>query len=73
MRLAILSAFQVHPRMELHMSLQARTLIREANQVARCTGNFCIDDEALRSAGLALEAYAVTPGTRDLQPDCFVS
>jgi len=36
------------------------------------TGNFCIDDEVLESAGITdLSGYAVEPGT-DLMPDFFV-
>ena len=36
------------------------------------TGHFCIDDEVLRSAGVAdLERYSMTPGS-DLIPDFFV-
>ena len=36
------------------------------------TGNFCIDDEVLRSAGVTdLERYSSTPGS-DLIPDFFV-
>ncbi|MFC4310367.1 SDR family oxidoreductase [Steroidobacter flavus] len=38
-----------------------------------CTGNFFIDDEVLASAGTAdLDQYAVTPGTKQFQPDFFV-
>jgi citronellol/citronellal dehydrogenase len=38
-----------------------------------CTGNFFIDDEVLREAGVTdLDQYAVTPGNRDLLPDFFV-
>jgi citronellol/citronellal dehydrogenase len=38
-----------------------------------CTGNFFIDDEVLASAGTTdLDQYAVTPGTRQFQPDFFV-
>ena len=38
-----------------------------------CTGNFFIDDEVLRSAGVNdLDKYAVTPGNKDFQPDFFV-
>jgi citronellol/citronellal dehydrogenase len=38
-----------------------------------CTGNFFIDDEVLSAAGVQdLDAYAVTPGNRDLLPDFFV-
>ncbi len=37
-----------------------------------CTGNFFVDDEVLRSAGVTdLEQYAVEPGQK-LQPDFFV-
>lgn len=37
-----------------------------------CTGNFFIDDEVLRAAGVTdLEPYAVTPGTA-LAPDIFL-
>jgi citronellol/citronellal dehydrogenase len=36
------------------------------------TGNFCIDDDVLRSAGITdLESYSCTPGA-DLAPDFFV-
>jgi citronellol/citronellal dehydrogenase len=38
-----------------------------------CTGNFFIDDEVLRDAGVKdLDQYAVTPGNRDLLPDFFI-
>jgi citronellol/citronellal dehydrogenase len=38
-----------------------------------CTGNFFIDDDVLRSAGVTdLDKYAVTPGNKDLLPDFFV-
>jgi citronellol/citronellal dehydrogenase len=38
-----------------------------------CTGNFFIDDEVLASAGVTdLDQYAVTPGTKEFQPDFFV-
>jgi citronellol/citronellal dehydrogenase len=38
----------------------------------KCTGNFFIDDEVLRSEGVTnLDHYAVTPGV-ELQPDFFV-
>ncbi|WP_129776062.1 SDR family oxidoreductase [Peristeroidobacter soli] len=38
-----------------------------------CTGNFFIDDEVLASAGTTdLDQYAVTPGTKQFQPDFFV-
>ncbi|HTI49355.1 MAG TPA: NAD(P)-dependent oxidoreductase [Planctomycetaceae bacterium] len=37
-----------------------------------CTGQFCVDDDVLRSAGIAdLDRYAVTPGA-ELLPDFFV-
>jgi citronellol/citronellal dehydrogenase len=38
-----------------------------------CTGNFFIDDDVLREAGVKdLDQYAVTPGNKDLLPDFFV-
>jgi citronellol/citronellal dehydrogenase len=38
-----------------------------------CTGNFFIDDEVLRDAGITdLDQYAVTPGNKDFIPDFFV-
>jgi citronellol/citronellal dehydrogenase len=38
-----------------------------------CTGNFFIDDEVLKSAGVTdLDQYAVTPGNKELLPDFFV-
>jgi citronellol/citronellal dehydrogenase len=38
-----------------------------------CTGNFFIDDEVLREAGVTdLDQYAVTPGNKDFLPDFFV-
>ena len=38
-----------------------------------CTGNFFIDDDVLKSAGIAdLDQYAVTPGNKQLLPDFFV-
>ena len=37
------------------------------------TGNFFLDDEVLRSAGVTdFDGYAVTPGARSLLPDLFV-
>jgi citronellol/citronellal dehydrogenase len=44
------------------------------NRDARtCTGNFFIDDEVLREAGVTdLDQYAVTPGNKDFMPDFFV-
>ncbi len=37
------------------------------------TGNFCIDDEVLRDAGVEdLDRYAVAPGTTDFMPDFFI-
>ena len=37
------------------------------------SGNFCIDDEVLESAGITdLSAYAVDPDVEDLMPDVFV-
>jgi citronellol/citronellal dehydrogenase len=45
-------------------------LMRDARE---CTGNFFIDDEVLKSAGVKdLDRYAVTPGNRDFLPDFFV-
>ncbi len=39
----------------------------------QCTGNFFIDDDVLKAAGVGdLEQYAVTPGNRNLLPDLFV-
>jgi citronellol/citronellal dehydrogenase len=38
-----------------------------------CSGNFFIDDEVLKGAGVAdLDQYAVTPGNREFLPDFFV-
>jgi len=38
-----------------------------------CTGNFFIDDEVLAQAGVKdLDAYAATPGNKDLLPDFFL-
>jgi citronellol/citronellal dehydrogenase len=38
-----------------------------------CTGNFFIDDEVLKEAGVQdLDQYAVAPGNRNLLPDFFV-
>jgi citronellol/citronellal dehydrogenase len=38
-----------------------------------CTGNFFIDDEVLREAGVTdLDQYAVTPGNKEFIPDFFV-
>ena len=38
-----------------------------------CTGNFFIDDEVLREAGVSdLDQYAVTPGNKEFLPDFFV-
>jgi citronellol/citronellal dehydrogenase len=38
-----------------------------------CSGNFFIDDEVLRDAGVTdLDQYAVTPGNKDFIPDFFV-
>jgi len=43
-----------------------------ARDSRKCTGNFFIDDEVLRSEGVTdLDQYAVEPGL-DLQPDFFV-
>ncbi|MGZ9074218.1 MAG: SDR family oxidoreductase [Burkholderiaceae bacterium] len=40
---------------------------------ATTTGNFFIDDEVLKKAGVAdLDKYAVVPGTRELMPDLFL-
>ncbi len=37
------------------------------------TGNFCIDDEVLRNAGVEdLDRYSVTPGTTDFMQDFFI-
>jgi len=45
-------------------------LTRDARQ---CTGNFFIDDEVLREAGVTdLSKYAVTPGNTNFLPDFFV-
>jgi citronellol/citronellal dehydrogenase len=39
----------------------------------RCTGNFFIDDEVLREAGVKdLDQYAVTPGNENFLPDFFL-
>jgi citronellol/citronellal dehydrogenase len=38
-----------------------------------CTGNFFIDDDVLKAAGVVdLDQYAVTPGNREFLPDFFV-
>jgi citronellol/citronellal dehydrogenase len=38
-----------------------------------CTGNFFIDDEVLREAGVTdLDQYAVTPGNKEFIPDFFL-
>ena len=38
-----------------------------------CTGNFFIDDEVLKEAGVTdFDQYAVTPGNQDLLPDLFI-
>jgi citronellol/citronellal dehydrogenase len=38
-----------------------------------CTGNFFIDDEVLKEAGVVdLDQYAVTPGNKEFLPDFFV-
>jgi len=38
-----------------------------------CTGNFFIDDEVLREAGVTdLERFSVVPGSRELLPDLFL-
>jgi citronellol/citronellal dehydrogenase len=38
-----------------------------------CSGNFFIDDEVLRAAGVTdLDQYAVTPGNKNFIPDFFV-
>ncbi len=38
-----------------------------------CTGNFFIDDDVLKEAGVVdLDQYAVTPGNREFLPDFFV-
>jgi citronellol/citronellal dehydrogenase len=45
-------------------------LTRDARQ---CTGNFFIDDEVLREAGVTdLDPYAVEPGNKDFIPDLFL-
>jgi citronellol/citronellal dehydrogenase len=45
-------------------------LTRDSKQ---CTGNFFIDDEVLRAAGVAnLDQYAMTPGNKKFIPDFFV-
>jgi citronellol/citronellal dehydrogenase len=45
-------------------------LTRDARQ---CTGNFFIDDEVLREAGVTdFSKYAVTPGNTNFLPDFFV-
>jgi citronellol/citronellal dehydrogenase len=45
-------------------------LTRDARQ---CTGNFFIDDEVMRDAGVAnLDQYAMTPGNKNFLPDFFV-
>ena len=37
------------------------------------TGNFCIDDEVMREAGVEdLDRYSVTPGTTDFMADFFI-
>ena len=38
-----------------------------------CTGNFFIDDEVLREAGVTdFDQYAVTPGNKEFIPDFFL-
>jgi citronellol/citronellal dehydrogenase len=38
-----------------------------------CTGNFFIDDDVLKSSGIAdLDQYAVTPGNKQFLPDFFL-
>jgi citronellol/citronellal dehydrogenase len=45
-------------------------LTRDARE---CTGNFFIDDEVLRAAGVThLDQYAMTPGNKKFIPDFFV-
>jgi len=45
-------------------------LTRDAKE---CTGNFFIDDEVLRDAGVTdLDKYAMTPGNKNFLPDFFV-
>jgi citronellol/citronellal dehydrogenase len=40
---------------------------------ATTTGNFFIDDEVLKKAGVTdLDKYAVVPGSRELMPDLFL-
>ena len=50
----------------------AAYLILTSN-AATTTGNFFIDDELLAKHGITdLDAYSVTPGTKDFIPDFFV-
>jgi citronellol/citronellal dehydrogenase len=43
------------------------------SEARRTTGNFFIDDEVLRGAGVTdLDAYAVVPGSKSLMPDLFL-
>jgi citronellol/citronellal dehydrogenase len=43
------------------------------SEAATTTGNFFIDDEVLKKAGVTdLEKYSVVPGSRQLMPDLFL-
>ena len=43
------------------------------SDAATTTGNFFIDDEVLKSAGVTdLSKYSVIPGSRQLLPDLFL-
>jgi citronellol/citronellal dehydrogenase len=43
------------------------------SDAATTTGNFFIDDELLKTAGVTdLEKYSVVPGSRQLLPDLFL-
>jgi citronellol/citronellal dehydrogenase len=43
------------------------------SDAAATTGNFFIDDEVLRAAGVTdFEQYSVVPGSRSLMPDLFL-
>jgi citronellol/citronellal dehydrogenase len=43
------------------------------SEAATSTGNFFIDDEVLKNAGVTdLAKYSVVPGSRQLLPDLFL-
>jgi citronellol/citronellal dehydrogenase len=44
-----------------------------ARPAADCSGNFFLDEDVLREAGVRdFDAYAVVPGSRALLPDLFI-